>query len=272
MSARRLLVTGGSGYLGRHVLAAARAAGWSVVGTARSPSAATGLVALELTDAADVSRVVAQVRPDAVVHTAYDKAPDVLWPVVVEGTAAVARAAAEVGARLVLVSSDVVFGGAAGRPYVEADVPDPVNGYGCAKAEAERLVADLCPGAVSVRPSLIVGGRHVSGEPAEPGPHEIAARAADMTFHADVLRCPVQVGDLAAALVELAGPLSSVSGPLHVVGPDAVSRAELAELVVGHPVPSGPAPAGVPLDTRLDASLAASLLTTRLRGVREFLA
>ena len=83
-----------------------------------------------------------------------------------------ARAAAAAGARLVHLSSDVVFSGRAGRPYAEEDAPDPITAYGAAKAEAERLVAAACRGAVLVRTSLIYGGPEPSRqETVEPTGH-----------------------------------------------------------------------------------------------------
>ena len=74
------------------------------------------------------------------------------------------------------------------------------------------------------------------------------------------------VGDLAAALLELAA--LDVVGVLHVAGAHDVSRAELAELVAGHPVLRAPAPAGRPLDCSLDSSRARGLLSTEPRGIR----
>ena len=112
-----------------------------------------------------------------------------------------------------------------------------------------------------MRTSLIVGG---PGH--EPSKHELAAREPAATFYEDELRSPVQVTDLARALLELA--TLDVTGPLHVAGPDDVSRAELAELVTGRPVRRAPAPPGRPLDCRLDSSRARSLLHTELRGIR----
>ena len=79
----------------------------------------------------------------------------------------------------------------------------------------------------------------------------------------------MQVGDLAAALLELCD--LAVSGPLHVAGADAVSRAGFAELVAGAPVRQEAAPATRPLGCSLDSSRAQALLRTRLRGVREVL-
>jgi dTDP-4-dehydrorhamnose reductase len=90
-----------------------------------------------------------------------------------------------------------------------------------------------------------------------------------MTFYDDEIRCPIQVGDLASALLELAA--TDLSGVLHVVGADAVSRAELAELVRRRKVRHVSAPANRPLDCSLDSSRARALLGTELRGVRTVL-
>jgi dTDP-4-dehydrorhamnose reductase len=111
-----------------------------------------------------------------------------------------------------------------------------------------------------VRTSLIYGG-------AAPSKHELAARAADGVFFTNELRSPVQVGDLAAALLELVE--LAVSGPLHVAGADGVSRCEFARLLARREVRCGAAPPTRPLDCRLDSSRAAALLKTRLRGVHE---
>jgi dTDP-4-dehydrorhamnose reductase len=233
------------------------AAGWRVTAAGHT----RGEPRLDVRDPDAVTALVRALRPAAVVHTAYvQNGPDA-WDVIAGGSAAVAAAAAASGARLVHLSTDVVFSGGAGRPYREDDPPDPLSAYGRAKAEAERRVAAADPGAVIVRTSLIYGG---PGGP--PGAHERAAAEPDATFYVDELRCPVQVADLAGALVELC--TQPAAGPLHVAGPDAVSRAEFAELVCGRPVRRGPAPPGRPLDCRLDSTRAAGLLRTPLRGVR----
>jgi dTDP-4-dehydrorhamnose reductase len=144
---------------------------------------------------------------------------------------------------------------------VEGDPLSPVNAYGASKAEAERLVAAAKPDALIVRTSLIVGGT-------EPSKHERAATGPGPWFTNEI-RSPIQVSDLAQALLELAE--LEVAGPLHVAGADGVSRAELAELVAGRPVPTAAAPPTRPLDCRLDSSRAQAMMRTRLRGVREVL-
>jgi dTDP-4-dehydrorhamnose reductase len=235
----------------------AAAAGWRVTAAGHR----RGSPRLDVRDPDAVTALLRALRPAAVVHTAYVQTGPDAWDVTAGGSGAVATAAAAVGARLVHLSTDVVFDGRAGRPYREDDPPSPLSDYGRAKAEAERRVAAADPGAVIVRTSLIYGGPD-----GPPGPHERAAADPDATFYVDELRCPVQVDDLADALVELCD--HPASGPLHVAGPDAVSRASFAELVSGREVRRAPAPPGRPLDCRLDSSRAAALLRTRVRGVR----
>jgi dTDP-4-dehydrorhamnose reductase len=81
----------------------------------------------------------------------------------------------------------------------------------------------------------------------------------------------VQVGDLADALLELLG--REAAGPLHLGGADDVSRYDFALLLGAEParVERGQTTAGRAPNVSLDSSRAASLLSTRLRGVREVL-
>jgi dTDP-4-dehydrorhamnose reductase len=264
----RLFVTGLGGYLGR-AIAAAAPDGTIVGGTVRTSPAPAGVTAtpVDVRDEAAVGAALDDARPDAVVHTAYARDDR---SVNVDGAAAVARAAAARGLRLVHLSTDVVFAGDLGRPLREDDPPDPVTAYGASKAAAEGAVTGAHPGAVLVRTSLIYGG-------ATPSDHERRALDPAMTFYDDEIRCPVAAPDLTAALLELAAR-AEPSGPLHVAGADAVSRLEFARLVVaahgGDPaaVRGAPRPPGRPGDCSLDCSRARAILRTRLRGVREVLA
>jgi dTDP-4-dehydrorhamnose reductase len=249
-----LWITGASGFLGRALAARAAAAGLEVDATR-----------VEVRDAEAVAAHVVRARPATVIHTAYRQGGADEWTTNVDGSYRVARAAAAAGARLVHLSTDVVFDGRKGARYVEDDEPRPVTAYGRSKAEAERRVAAAHPEALVVRTSLLL-----AGPGGEPGRHELAARDDANTFYDDEIRTPVAVADLAAALLELAG--SGHAGPLHVAGPEAVSRHELAELVAGGPRRAAAAPPGRPLDCSLDSSRAQGMIRTRLRGVRDLYA
>ena len=136
-------------------------------------------------------------------HTAYLQSGPDMADVNVAGSANVARAAAAAGARLIHLSTDFVFDGEKDGAYREDDEPAPVTPYGESKLAAERAVAAEHPAALLVRTSLLYGGP-------QPGPHErlvadAIAGPADVGFFTDELRCPVAVGDLAAALLELLG-------------------------------------------------------------------
>jgi dTDP-4-dehydrorhamnose reductase len=273
----RLLVTGASGFLGGAVVAAAPAAGWEVVGTALTHPA---WAALDVRDAAAVEEVVGAVAPDAIIHTAYRQHGKEAMAVNATGAghiaAAAARSRSRPPARLVHVSSDAIFAGDGDRALREGDVVRPVTAYGATKAAGEVAVQAANPEALMVRTSLLIGGPGHG-----PSPHELLALAVargerQMMFFTDEVRSPIQVDDLAAALLELAA--QEGGGPLHVGGADDLSRLELAELVVAAAgfdaslLRGAPAPADRPRHCPLDSGLAIARLQTRLRGAREIYA
>jgi dTDP-4-dehydrorhamnose reductase len=267
----RILVTGGTGYLGRELVSRARAAGHEVVAAGHAQAAD---LQLDVRDASRVDAAVRDVAPEAVIHTAYLQNGPEARAINVDGSRNVARAAA--GHRLIHLSTDVVFDGVLRTAYTEADTPNPVTPYGEAKAIAEGEVHAAHPGALVVRTSLIYGGETLSNH--EQLALDAADARADAVFFTDETRNPVHVGDLADALLELVQ--LDVAGPLHVAGGDTVSRHGFAALVAAR---HGRDPARLrattttelglvrPLNCALDSSRARALLRTELRGVRTVL-
>jgi dTDP-4-dehydrorhamnose reductase len=217
----------------------------------RSPAPHGRAIRLDLRDDDAVHRAFLKHGPDVVVHTAYRQADEFLADDVVRATRNVAGAAERVGARLVHVSTDLVFDGEQGAPYSEDDEPRPVTAYGQAKLEAEAFARGLV-----VRTSLLYG---------RPGPQEALAARPGATFYADEIRCPTRVDDLATALLELAG--TDVAGVLHVAGPDAVSRYDFAVFLGARDPVAAPTPPGRARNVALDSSRARALLSAEIRGL-----
>lgn len=278
---KRLLVTGGTGYLGAAIVRLAHDAGYAVTATrVASPPAdpRARWQTLDLRDGAAVDTLLDTIRPELVVHTAYVQDGPDLEKITVAGAAAVARAARRVGARLIHLSSDVIFDGTRAGGYTETDQPAPINAYGVAKASAEEMVRGAHPAASIVRTSLIYGGSRTHMSRHEQFVLDSLDPESSVAFFADELRSPVQIDDLAAAIVELLA--TPHSGVLNLAGADTVSRFEFAQRIARlhgrdpELLRSGTiAGSGLrrPRNCALDIGVASALLTTRLRGVREVL-
>ncbi|MFJ4877295.1 sugar nucleotide-binding protein [Streptomyces sp. NPDC088745] len=272
----RVLIVGGSGFLGAELVRQATAAGYATAAThARSRPegpAETEWHALDLRHPHQVAAVVGAVRPEVVVNTS-SGGPD--WAATAEGPVLLAQSAVRIGCRLVHVSSDAVFSGASRIPYDEACLPDPVTAYGAAKAAAETGVRLVHPDAVVARTSLIIGGGRSEHERLV---HALAGGARAGALYTDDIRCPVHVSDLASALLELA--LGDARGMHHLGGSEALSRYELGVLIARRDsldaarLPSAlRAHSGTPgpLNVRLDSRATQRRLRTTLRGARQFL-
>ncbi|MFG2094102.1 SDR family oxidoreductase [Streptomyces sp. NPDC048612] len=270
----KVLIIGGSGFLGTELVRQATAAGWETAATYHSRHGSVPGVAwyrLDLRVPGQLDEVLAAAAPRAVVNATSGHSE---WAVTAEGPIRVARAAARRGCRLVHVSSDAVFSGSRVH-YDETCPPDPVSPYGAAKAAAETGVRFLAPAAAVVRTSLIIGD---GGSMHERLVHGLAADPHDGVLFTDDIRCPVQVADLASALCELA--VSDRAGTFHAAGAEALSRHELGVLIARRDgLDATRLPAGRradsripgPLDVRLDSTATQRRLRTRLRGAREFL-
>jgi dTDP-4-dehydrorhamnose reductase len=158
----KLLVVGGSGLIGSHLLRVAKLAGHAVVGTYRS-FPMPGLQPLDCGDDRAVEVLLNSEKPDAVVFSAgwswVDGCEDNPRRAFAENTEQPARLAQlcrERGAQFSYFSSSYVFDGRAG-PYVETDVPSPINIYGRAKLEGEQRVSAAHPDALLLRVICVYG-------------------------------------------------------------------------------------------------------------------
>lgn len=281
-----LLVTGASGYLGRQLCARAEESGWRVTGTfnsAKKPPPDIECIPLRLEENETViEEILRSVSPDAIIHAAALNPagdPDQMARVNGVGSGRVAAAAARIGARLVYVSSDVVHDGT-DAPYGIDASPTARDPYGRSKALGEAAVARADPDACIVRTSLIY-----SLDAMDRGTASFAQRLARgevVELFRDVIRQPIHIDSLVAALLRLAGERSDLSGVLNVAGSQAVNREhharglmdwwqvpgrERAESCCAARLPSPP-----PLDLQLDLEPAQRTLALEFPGFDTVLA
>ncbi|MDO5536055.1 MAG: dTDP-4-dehydrorhamnose reductase [Desulfovibrionaceae bacterium] len=154
----RILVTGGKGMLARTLAATLGA-------SRRHEIHAPGHGDLDVTSAHSVSRMFAELRPEVVLHcaahTKVDKCEDerdLAFAINDLGSANVARACTQAGARLVAFSTDYVFDGAKDGDYTEFDQPNGGLGvYGQSKWAGECAVRLNCPNHIIARVSWLYG-------------------------------------------------------------------------------------------------------------------
>jgi UDP-glucose 4-epimerase len=147
---QRILVTGGSGFIGRHVVAALMSAGASVrvVDLTPHPDPAVDVVQGDITDSAVLERAFTP-RIDAVVHLAAVTSvlrslehPELTYRTNVAGTAAVLEMSRKAGAKaLAFASTNAVTGAMRATAIVESATLQPLTPYGATKAAAEMLMS-----------------------------------------------------------------------------------------------------------------------------------
>ena len=165
----KVFVTGVGGQLGHDVINELTSRGYEAIGSDVVDMVSSGMpyVALDITDAKAVERVITEIRPDAVVHcaawTAVDAAEDAdkqekVKAINVDGTQNIANAAKMVDAKMVYISTDYVFDGQGTAPW-EPDCKEyaPLNVYGQTKLGGEFAVSSTLEKYFIVRIAWVFG-------------------------------------------------------------------------------------------------------------------
>ena len=206
---------------------------------------------LDLRDAAAVTAAVQAFRPNVVLHTAAytdvdgaERAEKQARAVNVHGTRHIIDAVRGTSAQVVSFSTDYVFDGRKGAPYVEHDEPGPLNAYGRTKLAQERETLAWAHGTV-IRTAWLFSatGRNFVRTILAAARERAAARIAEpLRVVDDQIGSPTYAGHLAATVVEALGE-GLGPGIYHMAGGGACSWCELAREVValaGLPVEVAP--------------------------------
>jgi len=119
---------------------------------------------LDIRDADSVRRFFQENRPEIVIHSAaytdVDRAEndvETAMSINAGGTENIARAARDIGARMIYYSTDYVFDGTKREPYIESDQPNPLTVYGKSKLEGEKRVTANLDNHVILRIAWLYG-------------------------------------------------------------------------------------------------------------------
>ncbi len=281
-SSRPVAIIGATGQLGSDIVRAAVAAGVEHVGL--------GHTDVDVTDAKQLGATMDRLRPAVVINTAAlhqvdrcEEDPAEAYRVNAAGALLVARAAREVDARCVFVSTDYVFNGRREPEtmYVEDDATEPLNVYGASKLAGEQLVAHALDNHLIVRVSSLFG---VAGARGKGGNFietilKKAREGGPLKVVNDQWMTPTYTDDAGAAILRLA--TGEATGVVHVTNPDsctwhafaseAVALARLSVPVEAVSVSSFPSKVRRPRNSAMATDRLRELLGGRLRPWREAL-
>ncbi|XP_044501597.1 methionine adenosyltransferase 2 subunit beta [Mangifera indica] len=260
MSKKKVLVVGGTGYLGQHLLQALseiQGTPYDVAATHHStplpqplldglpPSFAFFHVDLKSGSGFDVVSLKFG-QPDVVVNCAAlsvprvcEKDPDSAMSINVPSSIVnwLSSFSENKETLLIHLSTDQVYEGAKSF-YKEEDETVPVNVYGKSKAAAEKFISEKCSNFAILRSSIIFGPQTISPVPKSlpiQWMDGVLAKGEKVEFFHDEYRCPVYVKDVVTIIKALIDRWLSEGNQmqllLNVGGPDRVSRVQMAEAV-----------------------------------------
>lgn len=226
----------------------------------------TGSRDMDISDAEAVKRVITAYQPDAIIHcaayTAVDKAEDDYgraMDVNAKGTLAIAKAAKEIDAKMLYVSTDYVFNGQGTEPFTVDTATAPLNVYGLTKLFGEEAVQMELSKYFIVRISWVFGK---NGNNFIKTMLRLGQTHDELTVVSDQWGSPTYTADLAPLLCDMIS--TDAYGIYHATNEDTTNWAEFAAYIMEQahlpckvrPIPSSdyPTRAVRPLNSRLDKS------------------
>jgi len=232
----KILITGVSGLLGWNLALKLRSS-FRVYGTYLDhqiliPSVET--FAFDFVNLAQIERLCDAIQPKVVIHTAAVSDPDYCelhhneaLAINTFATRELAKAASHQGARLIYISTNLVFDGIKGQ-YTEADSPAPQSYYGKTKYLGELEITNSCSNYVVLRLSVLYG----RGNGFKQSPFELleqqALRGERASLFVDQFHSPLFIGDAVEAIARLAATKEQ-KGLYHMGGPERMSWFEFGE-------------------------------------------
>ena len=242
-----------------------------------------------------IAALLRAVKPDLIVnaaaYTAVDKAesePEAAMRANRDGPALLAKYCGEAGIPLIHISTDYVFDGRKGAPYVERDTTAPTGVYGATKLAGERAVLENCKRAIILRTSWVYAAM---GRNFVLTMLNAAARTNKLRVVADQKGCPTAADDLAGAILAIADKIAlgwrnDYAGVYHATGSGettwhglasevfavAERHGQIPPVVEAIATADWPTPAQRPADSRLDCNKLAMTFGLKLPDWRDAVA
>lgn len=228
----RIVITGANGQLGTDLCRELQA--WDVIPLTHSDT--------EIGDMNSVKSVLQRYRPDIIINTAAfvrvddcESDADTAYRVNALGARNIAVVAQELGARLVHISTDYVFGGEVKPhtiPYTEFDAPVPLNTYGKSKLAGENLVRHLCSRHFIIRSSGLYGVTGASGKGGNfiETMLRLARERDELKVVHDQILSPTYTADLAQKIAQLM--TTEYYGIFHITNRGACSWYEFTKEII----------------------------------------
>jgi dTDP-4-dehydrorhamnose reductase len=227
----KTVVLGANGQLGSDCVLALRQAGHEVTALTHED--------VEVADVAALGQTLTRLAPTAVINTTAfhnvekcEQEPDRSFAVNAFGPRTLARLSNELGYRLIHISTDYVFDGAKGSPYVETDIPRPLSVYGNSKLAGEYFVQTIARRFFVVRVSAIYGAhpcRAKGGNNFVKLMLKLARERGEVTVVDNEFVTPTYTPDIAQQLLKLIE--TDADGVVHATANGSCSWFEFAEAI-----------------------------------------
>ena len=241
----KILVTGANGLLGQELISLLVSMKHDVIAVSKGPSRLQMPIGnnvtyreLDITDGLASNKLIIESRPDVIIHAAAMTHVDdcelnkiECYNVNVTATRFLIEAAKEIRARMVYVSTDFIFDGAAG-PYKEDDEPKPVNYYGSTKLSAETEIVESGLDWSIVRTVLVIGNASGTRSNIISWVRDKLKKGEKIKVVDDQFRTPTFTEDLAKGIGLVVE--KNATGIYHISGKDLLTPYQIALKTAEH--------------------------------------
>ena len=222
----KILVTGYKGQLGFDTIKELKKRGIECCGA--------DIEDFDITDKESTDKYISSYSPDGVIHcaayTAVDRAEDdeeKCRKINVEGTRNIARACEKIGAKMIYISTDYVFGGDGEKAYEVDDKKAPNNVYGKTKLDGENAVKEECKNYFIVRTSWVFG---INGGNFVKTMIRLAKERESLSVVSDQIGSPTYTPDLASLLCDMI--VTEKFGEYHATNEEYCSWSDFAREIM----------------------------------------